>query len=348
VLGGSKTLADITLSYAGLHKWGVQVVHDTAAAIDTDRRQVRLAGGSTLAYDRLIVAPGVEFMFDRVRGMSEAAADEIPHAWKAGAQTALLRGQLEAMPDGGVMLLSVPMAPYRCPPGPYERTCQIAWYLKTWKPKSKLIVLDANPQITSKGPLFARVWSEDFAGLVEYKPNAAVAEVDVQGRTFVLDLGERFKGDVLNLIPPMRAGAIARQAGLISANDRWCEVDWTTLESIKAAGVHVLGDATLAAPGMPKSGHMANQHGKTAAAAIVALLSGKSPPPVTMTNTCYSFIDDRNAIHVASVHRFVAGKATFEPVAGAGGVSSSQRASWSQEGDFAWGWARTIWDDMLA
>jgi NADPH-dependent 2,4-dienoyl-CoA reductase/sulfur reductase-like enzyme len=348
VLGGSKTLADITLSYAGLHKWGVQMVHDTAVAIDSERRQVRLAGGSSLAYDRLVVAPGIEFMFDRVRGMNEAAADAIPHAWKAGAQTALLRAQLEAMPDGGVVLLSVPMAPYRCPPGPYERTCQIAWYLKAKKPKSKLIVLDANPQITSKGPLFSRVWSEDFAGLIEYRPNAAVAEVDVQRRSFVLDLGERFKGDVLNLIPPMRAGAIARQAGLVSANDRWCEVDWTTLESIKVAGVHVLGDATLAAPGMPKSGHMANQHGKAAAAAIVALMSGKSPPPVTMTNTCYSFIDDRNAIHVASVHRFTAGKATFEPVAGAGGVSSSQRATWSQEGDFAWGWARTIWNDMLA
>jgi NADPH-dependent 2,4-dienoyl-CoA reductase/sulfur reductase-like enzyme len=280
--------------------------------------------------------------------MGEAAAEAIPHAWKAGPQTALLRRQLEAMPDGGVVLISVPAAPYRCPPGPYERTCQIAHYLKTKKPKSKLIVLDANPAVTSKGLLFTRVWKEDYAGIVEYRPNATVAEVDVKGRAFVLDIGERFRGDVLNLIPPMRAAAIARQAGLITANDRWCEVDWITLESVKVKHVHVLGDATLSAPGMPKSGHMANQHGKAAAAAIVDLLAGRAPLPPTMTNTCYSFIDDRHAIHVASVHRYVPEKKTLEPVAGAGGVSSADRASWAQEAGFAWGWAQTIWADMLA
>jgi NADPH-dependent 2,4-dienoyl-CoA reductase/sulfur reductase-like enzyme len=348
VLGGSTTLADITLGYDGLRRHGVSVMHDTASAIDAERRQVRLAGGGMLSYDRLVVSPGIELLFERVRGMSEAAAESIPHAWKAGAQTALLRRQLEAMRDGGVVLISVPAAPYRCPPGPYERACQIAHYLKTTKPKSKLIVLDANAAVTSKGPLFTRVWKEDYAGIVEYRPNSTVTEVDFAGRAFVLEFGERLRGDVLNLIPPMRAAPIARQAGLVTVNDRWCEVDWITQESTAVRQVHVLGDATLSAPGMPKSGHMANQHGKAAAAAIVDLLAGRVPVPSTMTNTCYSFVDDRHVIHVASVHRYVAAKKTIEPVAGAGGVSAGNRENWAQEAGFAWGWARTIWADMLA
>ncbi len=348
VLGGSKSLADITFGYEGLRKHGVTVAHDSVVAIDAERRQVRLAGGGTVAYDRLVASPGIELMFDQVRGMSEAAAEQIPHAWKAGPQTALLRRQLEALPDGGVVLIAVPAEPYRCPPGPYERTCQIAHYLKTKKPRSKLLVLDANPAVTSKGPLFTRVWKEDYAGIVEYRPNAAVAEVDVKERAFVLDLGERIRGDVLNLIPPMRAAKIARQAGLITANDRWCEVDWITLESTAVKHVHVLGDATLSAPRMPKSGHMANQHGKAAAEAIIDLFAGRTPRPPTMTNTCYSFIDDRHAIHVASVHRYVPAKRTLEPVVGAGGVSAASREGWAQESVFAWNWAQTTWADTLA
>jgi NADPH-dependent 2,4-dienoyl-CoA reductase/sulfur reductase-like enzyme len=348
VLGGSKSIADITLSYDGLRKYGARVVRDTVAAIDGERRQVRLASSGTLAYDRLIVSAGIELLFDRVRGMSEAAAEAIPHAWKAGPQTVLLRRQLEAMPDGGVVLISVPLAPYRCPPGPYERTCQIAHYLKTNKSRSKVIVLDANGAVTSKGSLFARVWKEDYPSIVEYRPNSTVAEVDVKARAFVLDLGERIRGDVLNLIPPMRAASIARAAGLVTANDRWCGVDWTTLESVAVKRAHVLGDSTLSAPGMPKSGHMANQHGKAAAAAIVDLFADRQPVPTTMTNACYSFVDPEQAVHVSSVHRWVADKRTLEPVGGAGGVSSANRATWAQEGAFAWGWAQTIWSDTLA
>ncbi|HEU0199735.1 MAG TPA: FCSD flavin-binding domain-containing protein [Burkholderiaceae bacterium] len=347
VLAGSKALTDITVSYNGLQQRGVNVVHDTATAIDADKRSVRLASGSSLSYDRLVVSPGVEFMFDRVRGMTAATAEQIPHAWRAGEQTLLLRRQLEALPDGGTVVMSVPLAPYRCPPGPYERTCQIAWFLKTKKPKSKLIVLDANPQIVSKGPLFTRVWKEDYAQFVEYRPNSTVIEVDVQGKTFVLDLGERIKGDVLNLIPPQRAADVARDAGLITANERWCEVDWVTMESIKVKNVHVLGDATLSAPLMPKSGHMANQHGKAAAAAIIELLAGRTPAPPMMANTCYSYIDDKNAIHVSSVHRWDAEKKTLATVAGSGGVSGPDRTNWALEGAYAWGWAQTIWADML-
>jgi sulfide dehydrogenase [flavocytochrome c] flavoprotein subunit len=347
VIGGSKALADITFSYSGLDKYGVKRMRDTVTAVDAGRKYVRLASGGELSYDRLVVSPGIEFMLDGVTGMTPAAFAQIPHAWKAGAQTDLLRRQLESMPDGGTVVISVPMAPYRCPPGPYERTCQIAHYLKTRKPKSKLLVVDANPQVTSKGPLFTRVWKEDYAGIVEYQPNMAVSEVDIAGRRFITNLGDSVKGDVLNLIPPQRAGNIARDSGLITANDRWCEVNWLTLESIKVPNVHVLGDATQPALVMPKSGHMANQHGKAAAAAIVELMSGGNVVPPTMANTCYSFIDDRSAVHVASVHRWVPEKKTMEPVQGAGGVSSQDRASWALEGEYAQSWARTIWADML-
>lgn len=348
VIGGSRKLDELTLSYDGLRRHGVNVVHDTVTAIDAERKQVRLASGGTLPFDRVVVSPGIEFMYEQVKGMSPQATETIPHAWKAGPQTLLLRRQLEAMPNGGVVVMSVPLAPYRCPPGPYERACQIAHYLKTSKPKSKLIVLDANPQVTSKGPLFTRVWKEDYAGIVDYQANMAVTEVDVKGRSFVTNLGDVVKGDVLNLILPQRAGDIARDAGLITANNRWCEVDWVSTESIKVKNVHVIGDATLPAPTMPKSGHMANQHGKAAAAAIVELMSGRAPVPPMMANTCYSYVDDRNAIHVASVHQWDAAKKTMLPVAGSGGVSGQDRAQWALEGQYAWGWAQTVWADMLA
>jgi len=348
VIGGSRKLDELTMSYDGLRRHGVNVVHDTVTAIDADRKQVRLASGGTLPFDRAVVSPGIEFMYEQVKGMSPQATETIPHAWKAGPQTLLLRRQLEAMPNGGVVVMSVPLAPYRCPPGPYERACQIAHYLKTSKPKSKLIVLDANPQVTSKGPLFTRVWKEDYAGIVDYQANMAVTEVDVKGRTFVTNLGDVVKGDVLNLILPQRAGDIARDAGLITANNRWCEVDWVSTESIKVKNVHVIGDATLPAPTMPKSGHMANQHGKAAAAAIVELMNGRPAVPPMMANTCYSYVDDRNAIHVASVHQWDAAKKTMLPVAGSGGVSGQDRAQWALEGQYAWGWAQTVWADMLA
>jgi len=350
VLGGSRTLDELTRGYEGLARHGVRVVHDHAVALDARRRALRLAGGAALPYDRLVVAPGIELMFDRIAGMSEAAADErVPHAWKAGPQTLLLRRQLEAMPDGGVVLIALPAAPYRCPPGPYERACQIAHFLKRHKPRGKVILLDANPQVISKAALFTRAWSEEFAGLVEHRPNAAVSAIDLPSMTVTLELGERVRGDVINLLPPMRAGAFARAAGLVNAGERWCGVDWRTLESTAVPGVHVLGDATAAAPGMPKSGHMANQHGKAVAAALVEqLLHQREPAPPVMNNTCYSFIDDRHAVHVSSVHRWVEAKKTLEPVAGAGGVSSLTREAWLQEGAYARGWAQAIWSDMLA
>ncbi len=347
VLGGSKSMADITVSYAGLERHGVKRLRDSVAAIDVDKKQVRLASGASLPYDRLVVSPGVEFMYERVQGWTPAAEGRLLHAWKAGLQTLALRQQLTQLSDGGVVLMSIPLAPYRCPPGPYERACQIAWYLKQAKPKSKLIVLDGNPDMVSKKPLFTRVFNEDYKGIIDYRVGAAVTEIDLKGSTLVTEIGDRVRGDLINYIPHQRAANVARDAGLITSNNRWCEVDWTTLESVKVKGVHVLGDATLSAPAMPKSGHMANQHGKAVAAAIVELLSGRAVTPPMMANTCYSFIDDRNAVHVASVHRFSAEKKTMEAVAGSVGISTQDRASWALEGGYAQSWARTIWADML-
>ena len=348
VVGGSKTLKDITIPYAGLSKYGVKVVRDTVARVDADKRQVTLASGGTLGYDRVVLASGIEFMFEQVRGMSVAATQAIPHAWRAGAQTQLLRDQLVAMRDGGTVVMSIPLAPYRCPPGPYERACQIAHYLKTAKPRSKLIVLDANPDLVSKKGLFLSVWNNDYKGLIDYRVNSPVSEVDVAGRQFVLELGDKIGGDVLNLIPPQRAANIARDTGVITANNRWCEVDWVTLESVKVKNVHVVGDGTLSAPAMPKSGHMANQHGKAVAAAIVELMNGRAPIPPMMANTCYSYVDAVNAVHVSSVHRWVPEKKTMETVPGSGGLSPVERTRWALEGEYAWGWAQQIWADMLA
>ncbi len=348
VVGGSKTLRDLTVPYSGLEKYGVRVVRDSASAVDADKRVVRLASGAQLDYDRLVLSPGIEFMFEAVRGMSAAAITSIPHAWRAGPQTQLLRDQLVAMPAGGTVVMSIPLAPYRCPPGPYERACQIAHYLKAAKPRSKLIVLDANPDLVSKKGLFLSVWNNDYKDQIEYRANSAVTEVDVAGRQFVLELGDKIKGDVLNLIPPQRAANIARDAGVITANNRWCEVDWTSTESVKVKNVHVLGDATLSAPAMPKSGHMANQHGKAAAAAIVELMNGRTPVAPMMANTCYSYVDADNAVHVSSVHRWVPEKKTMETVPGSGGLSALDRSLWRAEGGYAWMWAEQIWADMLA
>ena len=348
VLGGSKTLADITVSYDNLaRRHGVKILKDTATGIDAGKRTVRLAGGAELPYDRLIVSPGIDFMWDKVPSLDNARAQEtILHAWKAGAQTVALRRQLEAMPDGGVYALSIPVAPYRCPPGPYERACQVAWYFKRAKPKSKVLILDGNGDVTSKGPLFKKAWTDEYKGIVEYRGNHVLTDVDVATRTAKFEVQDAVRADVLNVVPPQRAGAIARSAGVVTANDRWCDVDFLTFESVKVKNIHVLGDAIQIAAGMPKSGHMANQHAKVCAAAVVALLAGQAPNPTpVLTNTCYSFITDKDVVHVASVHQYDKDKKTMLAVPGSGGVSPAMSEI---EGRYAFNWAKNIWADALA
>ena len=348
VLGGSKQMADITTPYDNLtRRHGVKIARDRATAIDADKRQVRLAGGQTLAYDRLVLSSGVDFMWDALPGMKKAGAqDRVLHAWKAGPQTLALRKQLEAMPDGGVYAISIPLAPYRCPPGPYERACQVAHYFSQAKPKSKVLILDGNDDVTSKGPLFKKAWADRYKGIIEYRPKHSTVDVDTATNTLKFDFNDDVKAQVLNVIPPQRAGDIAHNAGLTTANRRWCEVDWLTMESTAAKNIHILGDALQIAPQMPKSGHMANQHGKVAAAAIVALLSGRAPNTLPIyNNTCYSFVSDTDVVHVASVHRYDAEKKTMLTVPGSGGVSA---AASELEGRYGMAWARNIWADTLA
>ena len=345
VLGGNTQIGNITLGYDALRSRGINIVRDEAVGVDAGARQVRLAGGTTLAYDRLIVSPGIDFIYDQLPGLKSAEAqNRVLHAWKAGPQTVALRKQLEAMRDGGVFVFHFPTAPYRCPPGPYERVCQVADYFKRAKPKSRIIVLDSNPDIVSKKGLFLAAWNGMYKGMIDYRPNSELADVDVKGMAVKLTF-DSVKGDVLNVVPPHGAGTIARQAGLITANQRWCGVDWLTMESVAVKGVHVLGDATLSAPGMPKSASMTNQHAKVCAAAVIALIKGQpvNPQPMMM-NTCYSFVDGRSSMHVASVHTYDAAQKTMVPVKGAGGVST---AASELEGTYAWGWARNIWADAL-
>jgi len=344
VLGGSRRIEDLTTSYDGLRQAGVKVVRDEVRSVDPVTRKVSFAGMPEQTFDRIVMSPGIDFNFSAIQGLDAEAQKTILHAWKAGPQTVALRQQLEAMPDGGVYVLTIPRAPYRCPPGPYERVCQVAHYFKTYKPKSKIVVLDANADIQSKKALFLKEWNGQYKGMIDYQPNMQVTEVDARSRTAITDLGDKVKASVLNVVPPHGAADIARQAGLVNANDRWCLVDWSTLESTAAKGIHVLGDATMPAPAMPKSGHMANQHGKAAAATIVEILNGRAPEPQMMANTCYSFVDDKRVIHVASVHRWSPENKTIEPVKGAGGVSAEASLL---EGTYANAWARNIWNDML-
>ncbi len=345
MLAGEKQLSDITIGYEGLAKYGIKVVQDEVLAVDADKRVVRLAKGGDLAYDRLVLSPGVDFMYDTLPGLNSAAAQQdILHAWKAGPQTVALRRQLEAMPDGGVYALTIPKAPYRCPPGPYERACMVAHYFKTKKPKSKVLVLDANEEIVSKKGLFTKVFNEQYKGIIEYRPQSELRDVDAKNRTAILEF-DKVKADVLNVVPAQRAGDIAARSGLKLVNGRWVEIDWLTMGSTSTPNIHVLGDAIFPAPTMPKSGHMANQHAKLAAAAIVNLQAGLPPSdaPLVM-NTCYSFVDAKNVIHVASVHAYDPATKLVQPVKGAGGVSAAPN---ELEGQFGLAWAKNIWADML-
>ncbi|MBA3590335.1 NAD(P)/FAD-dependent oxidoreductase [Methylibium sp.] len=348
VVGGVKQLADITTSYAGLTgRHGVKRTQDRVTAIDPAKKTVTLAGGSTLRYDKLVLSPGIELMFDRVEGLQAAqASGRILQAWKAGPETVALWKQLQAMPDGGTYAITVPEAPYRCPPGPYERASVVAAYFKRAKPKSKVLILDANPDVTSKGGLFKKAWSELYPGMVEFRGQHKAVAVDAKTNTVKFEIHDEVKADVLNVLPPMRAGAIAVQTGLANSNARWCNVDYLSFESTAAKDIHVLGDSIQIAPAMPKSGHMANAHGKVAAAAVVAQLLGLEVDPQPMlTNTCYSFVGDDSVIHVASVHEYVGADKTFKAVPQSGGVSAERSAL---EASYALSWANNIWADTLA
>jgi len=339
VLGGSRQLADLTMSYDRLTRnHGIRLIQSSAEAIDPTKRTVKLATGQVLPYERLIVSPGVDFLWDAVPG-----ANKELHAWKAGPSTLALRAALEKMTDGGTFIITIPPAPYRCPPGPYERACQVAHYFTRFKPKSKVLILDANDDVVSKGALFKRLWAQQYPGMIEYRPQFNT--VGVEHGAVLSELGERVPGALFNVIAPQRAGAIAVQTGLANVNKRWCGVDFLTFESTQIPNVHVLGDAIQTSPLMPKSAHMANQHAKVCAAAVVDMLNGRAPEPKpVLTNTCYSFVSDQEVIHVASVHAYDAAQKTLVVVPGSGGVSAQASAL---EGRYALNWASNIWADTL-
>ncbi|WP_291013862.1 NAD(P)/FAD-dependent oxidoreductase [Hydrogenophaga sp.] len=346
VIHGGLQLRDITRPYSRfVASQGLRWVRARADGIDLAAREVR-AAGDRIPYDRLIVAPGVDYVYDGIDGLQTADQQaRAPHAWKAGEQTQQLRNMLQALPENGVVAMTVPKVPYRCPPGPYERASLIGHYLETRKPKAKLLVFDANPEIQAKKGLFEAVWKNRYRDRIEYVPNADLKAVDVSTGTLDFDIQGKVKANVLNVIPPQRAGSIARASGLANVGGRWCGVDFLSYESTVAKGVYVLGDSIAGAPGMPKSGHMANQEAKVCAGAIAAESLGMAVPadPI-IANTCYSFVSQSEVIHVAAVYRYDAAKKIMVAAPGAGGLSSEPNV---MEGLYAMAWATNILNDTL-
>lgn len=342
VLGGSKTIDDLSFTYDSLiANHGIQWVKDHVMSIQTEKKTIHMARGS-LRYDRLVIAPGIDFNYDAMPALQDSSMQlQIPHAWKAGKQTVALRRQLEGMADGGVFVMTIPLAPYRCPPGPYERVCQVASYFKQHKPKSKIIVLDANPEIVSKKGLFNKVFIEMYAGMIDYRPNSAIQQLDATTKTIKTEF-ETERADVLNVIPAQLAGKVAQLAQLTNIDKRWCEVDFLSYESKVSPNVHVIGDAVFSA--LPKSAHMATSQARVCAAAIVSLMHEQQPDPTPVfANTCYSFVNDHMAMHVANVYRYHPEKQVMLPAEG-GGVSAAPS---SEEGKFGMAWAQNIWSDTL-
>jgi len=318
----------------------VRLVRGEAVAVDPAARRVTLADGAVLPYDRLVLSPGVDLRFDALPGYTEAAVGRMPHAWKAGPQTLLLRDQLRAMPDGGVVVMTVPDNPYRCPPGPYERASLIAYYLKTQKPRSKLIVLDAK-DVFSKQKLFQQAWAKLYPGILQWvslSDGGHAISVDPAGMTVQTDF-ETYKAAVANVIPPQRAGRIAAAAG-VADRSGWCPVDPVTFESRLVPGIHVIGDSAIMGA-MPKSAFAANAQAKVCAEAVLALLDGAPPQEPRLINTCYSLVAPEYGISVAGVYRPTGGQLT--DIEGAGGASplDASPAERAQEAQYADAWFQT-------
>ena len=337
VLAGVESLKNLTMNYDGLRKHGVRIRHEAAMAIEPDKKRVRV-GKDSLEYDRLIVSPGIDFQWEQIEGLA-AAKDTVLHAWKAGPQTVQLAKQIQSMSDGGVVVMTAPPVAYRCPPGPYERASMIGWYLKTKKPKSKLIVLDANKDIVSKTALFKAVF-KDYSANLDYRPAQKIEKIDVGAKEVTTDSGDKVKYDVVNVIPPQRAGAIAVDADLVGGDKRWCEVDHVTYESTKQKNIHVVGDATIGLP-VPKSGNVANAMGKICATAVVSRLNGKEPPVIAPGNTCYSWVSDKEAIAVVNSYKIENGKV----------VQIEQKLTPGKSvavAENSLSWRASIWNDILA
>jgi sulfide dehydrogenase [flavocytochrome c] flavoprotein subunit len=353
VLSGERTLDSLTFGYDGLRRYGVEVVIDRVVGIDPVKKTMQTAGGKGFNYDACVVSPGVDFKWGAIEGYSKQIAEEtIPHAWYAGPQTQLLRRQIQAMPDGGWVIIVAPPNPYKCPPGPYERTSQIAMYCKHHKPRAKIIILDPKSKFSKMG-LFTEGWRKLYGygtdnSMIEWVGGAdggMVESVDPTTLTLETEIDE-FQGDVINIIPPQKAGAIAFAADLVDGD--WCPVDKRTFESSRHKDIYVLGDASSAAR-MPKSAYAANSQAKVAAAAIVARFHGLEPGDPTFVNTCYSVVGEDFGISVAAVYGLDGGTNTIVPIKGAGGLSPANASPEirKREVSYAHSWFKNVINDML-
>lgn len=345
IAGLTKDMSALTIGYDKLTaNHGVKMVYAEVTGIDPAAKKVVTSEG-TLDYDRLIVSPGIDFRTEEIEGYDAKTAEIFPHAWKAGAQSTLLRNQLQAMKDGGTVVISMPLTPYRCPPGPYERSCLIAHYLKTHKPKSKLILLDANPDVVSKKPLFTKAWSTYYKDNFQYIGGKKVTKVDTGAGLVSVEGIEDFKGDVINLIPSQRAGDIAVKAGLVGDDKKWCPVDAITFESTKHKGIHVIGDATALpsdGPPMPKSGYSANSQAKVCAMNVVNLLNGKETVEFSGINVCYSAISDHESVSIAQVFKLEGGKIKSSATA----ISPADFSLGKAEHAYGESWLKNILTEM--
>ena len=347
VLSGERGLDSLTFDYRKLNRnRDIKVMQDEVVEINPANRFVKGSSGNKYSYDKLVVSPGVDFRYEKIEGYSAEVAEKIPHAWKAGPQTLLLRKQLEAMKDGGVCYIVAPPNPFRCPPGPYERAAQIALYFKHHKPKSKVIILDAKDNF-SKQALFMQGYERFYPGMVEWVSGASggiIESVNPASMTLVGQV-EEYKGDVINIIPPQKAGKIAQLAGLVN-DSGWCPVDQKTFASSIHKDIHVIGDACIAGK-MPKSGYAANSQGKVCAAAIVAQMNGEEPGEPSYVNTCYSLIAEDWGISVAAVYQLIDGQ--IEGVEGAGGLSpiDAKPEVRAIEAQYARSWFKNITSDMF-
>ena len=341
VLADLRSIDQQQFGYGGVTKAGVTLAQLSVTAINASAKSVTLSDGSTLAYDRLVLSPGIDFDWTAIPGYNEAAAQIMPHAWKAGPQTVLLRQQLQSMDDGGLVVISAPANPFRCPPGPYERASLICYWLKIWKPKSKVLILDAKDGF-SKQRLFQNAWAQLYPGMIDWvslSQGGKVTSVDPSSLMLVTDFG-RHKAAVANVIPPQKAGAIAQQAG-VADRTGWCPVEPVAFESTLQPAIHVLGDAAIMG-GMPKSAFAANAQAKVCAAAIVDLLAGRKPQDPILINTCYSLVAADYGISVAGVYR--PDKGVLADIPGAGGTSPLEVVGGfrGQEALYASSWFRTI------
>lgn len=344
-LGGLRDFDAQTHGFDELRNLGVRVIQDYAQDVDAVGKKLKLATGALIAYDKLVLSPGIDFRWNALSGYDEAAAQLAPHAWKAGQQTLILKRQLDAMPDGGVFLMVAPANPYRCPPGPYERASMVAYYLKTHKPKSKILILDAKNNF-SKQTLFMDGWKRLYGDMIEWVPankDGNVIRVEAQHLTVETEFNVKHKASVLNVIPPQAAGLIAQRAGVTNKSG-WVPVQAQTFESSQVPDIFVVGDATIAAP-MPKSGFCANAQAKVAAAAIVNALAGKDASTASWANTCYSLVGPDYGISVAGVYGVSEGK--IVEIKGSGGVSPREASDEirKREADYGAAWYNAIAQD---